>query len=233
VRTIGLLGGMSWESTAVYYRLINADVRDRLGPLRSARVVLVSVDFGEIERLQHEGRWDDAGALLADDARRLEAAGAECVVLCTNTMHKLADRIAGATSLPFLHIADATAAAVERIGARTVGLLGTGFTMEQPFFRGHLADRHGLHVLVPEQERRREVHRIIYQELCAGRVIAQSRAFLRETIAELVDAGSEAVLLSCTELMLLVEPGDATVPLVDSTAEHARAAVDFALGSDR
>jgi aspartate racemase len=232
MKTIGLLGGMSWESTAVYYRLINAGVRDRLGPLRSTRLVLLSVDFGPMERLQHEGRWDEAGALLADDARRLEAAGADCVVLCTNTMHKVADRIVAATGLPFLHIADATAAAVARVGARTVGLLGTGFTMEQPFFRGRLTDRHGLRVLVPGAEQRREVHRIIYEELCAGRVVEASRTFMRDTIADLVTAGAEAVLLSCTELMLLVGPGDARVPLIDSTAEHARAAVEFALADD-
>ena len=230
MRTIGLLGGMSWESTAVYYRLINEAVRDRLGPLRSARIALVSVDFGEIEALQHAGHWGEAGARLADDARRLESAGAECLVLCTNTMHKVADQIIAATSVPFLHIADATAAAVARIGARTVGLLGTGFTMEQPFFRDRLADRHGLQVLVPDVERRREVHRIIYEELCAGHVREPSRDFLRTTMAGLVDAGAGAILLSCTELMLLVGPGDAPVPLVDSTAEHARTAVEFALG---
>jgi aspartate racemase len=232
MRTIGLLGGMSWESTAVYYRLINESVRARLGPLRSAPLVLVSVDFGEIERLQHDGRWDDAGRLLATDARRLEAAGASCVVLCTNTMHKVADTIVAATHLPFLHIADATAAAVQRLGISTVGLLGTAFTMEQAFFREHLVARHGLQVLVPEAARRREVHRIIYEEICTGHVVATSRAFMRETITELVDSGAGAVLLCCTELMLLVAPEDAAVPLIDSTAEHVRAAVEFALAPD-
>jgi aspartate racemase len=231
MNTIGLLGGMSWESTAVYYRLINEGVRDRLGPLRSARLVLLSVDFGEIEQLQREGRWDVAGARLAEDARRLESAGAGCVVLCTNTMHKVATQVVAATRLPFLHIADATAAAVARHGARTVGLLGTGFTMEQAFFSGHLAQRHGLRVLVPDAVRRREVHRVIYEELCAGQVVETSRAFLRDTMAGLVTQGAETILLSCTELMLLVGPDDATVPLVDSTAAHALAAVDFALAS--
>ena len=229
--TLGLLGGMSWESTAVYYRLINEGVRDRLGGLHSARLVLLSVDFAGIERLQHEGRWDEAGELLADDARRLEAAGADCVVLCTNTMHKLADRIGAATRLPFLHIADATAAAVHRRGITAVGLLGTAFTMEQAFFRDRLADRHGLRVLIPDEARRREVHRVIYEELCVGRVEESSRAFLLESIAELVREGAGAVLLCCTELMLLVRPGDTTVPVIDSTTEHARAAVDFALAS--
>jgi aspartate racemase len=229
LRTLGLLGGMSWESTAVYYRLLNEGVRDRLGGLHSAPLVLLSVDFAGIERLQHAGCWDEAGEVLADGARRLEAAGAECVVLCTNTMHKLADRIDAATRLPFIHIADATAAAVHRLGITTVGLLGTAFTMEQSFFRDRLADRHGLRVLVPDEARRREVHRVIYEELCVGRVEESSRAFLLETIADLVRAGAGAVLLCCTELMLLVRPGDAAVPVIDSTTEHARAAVEFAL----
>jgi aspartate racemase len=229
MKTIGLLGGMSWESSAVYYRLINEAVRDRLGPLRSARLLLLSYDFGEIEQLQHTGRWDAAGALLAAGARSLEAGGADCVLLCTNTMHKVADSVAAATSLPFLHIADATATAVAKLGARKVGLLGTGFTMEQDFFRGRLRERYGLEVLIPEKEERDGVHRIIYSELCAGHVIDSSRAFVRGTISGMVSRGAEAILLSCTELMLLVGRQDATVPLVDSTAEHAAAAVAFAL----
>jgi aspartate racemase len=229
VRTIGLLGGMSWESSSVYYRLINEAVRDRLGPLRSARLLLFSFDFGEIEQLQHAGRWDDAGALLAAGARSLEAGGADCVLLCTNTMHKVADAVAAATSLPFLHIADATAAAVARIGARKVGLLGTGFTMEQEFFRGRLRAHYGLEVLIPEKADRDEVHRIIYEELCTGRVVETSRRAVRATISAMASRGAQAVLLSCTELMLLVHKDDSTVPLIDSTAEHAGAAVEFAL----
>jgi aspartate racemase len=229
MKTIGLLGGMSWESTTVYYRLINQGVRDRLGTLRSARIVLYSVDFSEIEQLQRGGRWDEAGALLAGHAGTLERAGAHCLVLCTNTMHKVAPVIEAATSTPLLHIADATAAAVAGHGARTVGLLGTAFTMEQEFFRGRLQERFGLQVLVPQPAERREVHRIIYEELCAGLIVPESRPALRQTMAGLVAAGAEVVLLSCTELMLLVRAEDCPVPIVDSTARHARAAVDFAL----
>jgi aspartate racemase len=230
MRRIGLIGGMSWESTAVYYRLINQDVRARLGPLRSAELLLASVDFGPVEQLQREGRWDDAGALLAGTARRLAAGGAECIVLCTNTMHKVAGHIEAAVALPLLHIADATGAAAVAAGARRVGLLATAYTMEQPFLKARLAQRFGLEVLVPEADQRRQVHRIIYEELCAGIVRETSRQVYRSVIGALCARGAQALVLGCTEIALLIGQDDSPVPVLDTTALHARAAVDFALG---
>jgi len=233
MRTIGLIGGMSWESSAEYYRLVNQRVRERLGPLRSAQLLMHSVDFGPIERAQHEGRWDDAGAILEDAARRLHAGGADCIVLCTNTMHKLADRIEAATPLPFLHIADPVGRAAARAGVRRVGLLGTAFTMEQGFMKDRLAQRHGLEVLVPGADDRAEVHRIIYDELCVGIVDGASRERYRRVIGALQARGAEAVVLGCTEISLLVKDEDSALPLLDSTALHAAAAVDFALAELR
>jgi aspartate racemase len=230
MRVIGLLGGMSWESTAVYYRLCNEFVRDRLGGLHSARVLVYSVDFAAIERMQAEGRWDEAGAALAGAAKALEAGGAEVLVLCTNTMHKVADAIVGAVSIPFLHLADVTADAVRAGGARSVGLLGTAFTMEQDFYRDRLAG-HGLHVLVPEAADRALVHRVIYEELCLGIVAEESRAAYRGVIERLVAAGAQGIVLGCTEIELLVGPEDSPVPVFATTRLHAGAAVDFALGS--
>jgi len=230
MRILGLIGGMSWESTAVYYRLINQEVRARLGPLRSAELLLYSVDFGPIEAMQREGRWDDAAGHLAAAARRLEAGGAECIVLCTNTMHKLAEQIAAATPLPLLHIADATGRAAVAAGARRVGLLATAYTMEQPFLKERLAQRFGLEVLVPDPDERREVHRIIYDELCAGVVRDASRQAYRRVIESLCARGAQAIVLGCTEIALLVGADDAPVPVLDTTALHAAAAVDFALG---
>jgi len=233
MRTIGLIGGMSWESSAEYYRLVNQRVRERLGPLRSAQLLMHSVDFGPIERAQHEGRWDDAGAILEDAARRLHAGGADCIVLCTNTMHKLADRIEAATPLPFLHIADPVGRAAARAGVRRVGLLGTAFTMEQGFMKDRLAQRHGLEVLVPGADDRAEVHRIIYDELCVGIVDGASRERYRRVIGALQAGGAEAFVLGCTEISLLVKDEDSALPLLDSTALHAAAAVDFALAELR
>ena len=233
MRTIGLIGGMSWESSAEYYRLVNQRVRERLGPLRSAQLLMHSVDFGPIERAQHEGRWDDAGAILEDAARRLHAGGADCIVLCTNTMHKLADRIEAATPLPFLHIADPVGRAAARAGVRRVGLLGTAFTMEQGFMKDRFAQRHGLEVLVPGADDRAEVHRIIYDELCVGIVDGASRERYRRVIGALQARGAEAVVLGCTEISLLVKDEDSALPLLDSTALHAAAAVDFALAELR
>jgi aspartate racemase len=229
VKTIGLIGGMSWESTVPYYRQINEAVKQRLGGLHSARLVLYSVDFHEIEQLQHAGDWDAAGAIMAAAARSLQAAGADFLVLCTNTMHKVADRIEAAVPLPLLHIADPTAAAIARAGHRTVGLLGTRFTMEQPFYRDRLVDRHGLRVIVPGAEDREAVHRIIYEELCLGIVTAPSRAVYQRVMAGLAAQGAQAIILGCTEISLLVTPADAQVPLFDTTAIHAQAAADAAL----
>jgi aspartate racemase len=229
VRTIGLLGGMSWESTVPYYRVVNEVVKARLGGLHSAKVVLVSVDFAEVERLQHAGDWDAAGALLAASARSLEAAGAECVVLCTNTMHKVADAIEAAVAIPLLHIADPTAEAVRAAGLRTVGLLGTRFTMEQAFYVGRLEARHGLTVLTPPPDDRALVHRVIYEELVLGRTLEASRDAYRRVMADLVARGAEGVVLGCTEIGLLVGPADASVPLFDTTALHAAAAGAWAV----
>lgn len=229
MRTIGLIGGMSWESSLEYYRLVNQAVQARLGGLHSARSVLVSVDFAEIAALQHAGQWDEAAARMVAAARSLERAGAECVVLCTNTMHKLAEAIEAGVQIPFLHIADATAAAIRGAGLRAVGLLGTRFTMEEDFYRGRLEARHGLRVLVPGAPEREVVHRVIYDELCRGLVRPESRAGYAAIIQGLVGAGAQGIVLGCTEIGLLVRAEDSPVPLFDTAALHAQAAVDFAL----
>ncbi|MCW2856411.1 MAG: aspartate/glutamate racemase [Marmoricola sp.] len=229
MRRIGLLGGMSWESSAEYYRLLNELVREREGGLHSADCVLLSVDFAEIEVLQSQGRWDEAGELLAEAALQLQAAGAQVVVLCTNTMHKVADAIESVLAVPFLHLADATAQAAVTAGLTKVGLLGTAFTMEQDFYRDRLAG-HGLDVVVPNDDDRALVHRVIYDELCLGIVTDQSRQAYVEVIGRLVEAGCEGVILGCTEIELLVRPSDSPVPLLATTRLHAEAAVAFALG---
>jgi len=223
-----MLGGMSWESTAEYYRLANQLVRERLGGLHSARVLLASVDFAELERLQVEGRWDEAGALLAREAAGLEAGGAELLVLCTNTMHKVADAVQAAVSIPLLHLADVTAAAVRRAGVTRVGLLATAFTMEQDFYVGRLAAV-GLDVRVPDADARAQVHRVIYEELCQGVIRDESRDRYRDVIADLVAGGADGIILGCTEIELLIGPDDATVPLFPTTRLHVDAAVEAAL----
>ncbi|WET07895.1 aspartate/glutamate racemase family protein [Pseudomonas sp. D3] len=228
MRTIGLIGGMSWESSAEYYRIINQRVRDQLGPLRSAQLLMYSVDFGPVEQAQHAGRWDDAALILEDAARRLQAGGAECVVLCTNTMHLVAPRIEAAVSIPFLHIADAAGSAAVAAGTLTVGLLGTAFTMEQDFLTSRLAAQ-GLNVLVPNAEERQAVHRIIYEELCVGVISEASRQVYQRVIASLAARGAQAVILGCTEIGLLIKPEHCDLPLLDTTALHAQAAVAFAL----
>ena len=229
MRTIGLLGGMSWESTALYYRLLNEQVRDRLGGYSSARCVLLSVDFAPIQALQAAGDWAGAGRLLADDARAVQAAGADFLVLCTNTMHTVADEIAAAVDIPLLHIGDGTAAAIRSAGLLRVGLLGTGYTMEQPFLRERLAAS-GLEVLVPEQADRDLVHRVIYEELVLGVVREESRRAYREVAERLVARGAQGVVLGCTEIELLIGPGDLGVPTFPTTALHVSAAVRAALG---
>jgi aspartate racemase len=228
MRKIGLLGGMSWESTALYYRLLNEDVRERLGGFHSARLVMASVDFAGIEALQVAGDWDAAGAALALEARSLEAAGAECLVLCTNTMHKVADTIEAAVEIPLLHLADVTADAVRAAGVERVALLGTRFTMEQPFYADRLRS-HGLDVLVPEGYDRTLVHDVIYEELVLGVVREESRAAYVDVVRRLVEQGAAGVILGCTEIELLIGPDDVEVPVFATTALHARAAVDFAL----
>ncbi len=229
MKTIGLIGGMSWESTIPYYRLINEVVRERLGGLHSARIILYSVDFHEIERLQETGEWETAGALLAGIAQTLESGGADFLVLCTNTLHKVAAMIESAVRIPLLHIADPSAEAIKAAGFSTVGLLGTRFTMEEAFYRDRLHKTHGLRVIVPDREDREIVHRVIFEELCRGHLAASSRQQYREIIGKLVDQGAEAVILGCTEISLLVEASDASVPLFDTTRLHALAAAEWAL----
>jgi aspartate racemase len=229
VKRIGLLGGMSWESSAEYYRLVNEMTRDRLGGLHSADCLLRSVDFAAVERLQRDGRWDEAGGALAAEAAALAAAGAELIVLCTNTMHKVADAITAAVDVPFVHIADATADAVRAHGLHTVGLLATAYTMEQDFYVGRLRDQHGLNVLVPDAAERRIVHTIIYDELCVGVIDDGSREKYRQIIAGLADRGAEGILLGCTEIDLLIAQPDSPVPVFDTTRLHAQRAVDLAL----
>ncbi len=227
-RVIGMLGGMSWESSAQYYRLANELVRERLGGLHSARVLLASVDFAEIEQLQASGRWEEAGQLLAEAAKRLQAGGAELLLICTNTMHKVADQVQAAVDIPLLHLADATAQAITRAGLSTVGLLGTAFTMEQDFYRDRLAS-HGFKVLVPSADDRAEVHRIIYDELCLGVLRGESRQVYRDVITRLVLAGAEGVVLGCTEIELLISAADSSVPIFPTTRLHVEAAVDASL----
>ncbi len=229
MKVIGLIGGMSWESSAEYYRIINETVRDRLGPLYSAKSLMYTVNFHEIERLQYKGRWDDAADVLVDAARRLERGGADCILICTNTMHKLAEQVAAAVSVPLIHIADATAQKVQAEKLKKVGLLGTAFTMEQPFYKGRLTEKFGLEVIVPDASDRQTVHRIIYDELCQGKVLPASKAQYVRIIDELAQRGAEGIILGCTEITLLVGQPDSPVPVFDTTTLHARAAVDFAL----
>ncbi len=229
MRTIGLLGGMSWESTQIYYKLINEAVRDRLGGLHSAECVLYSVDFEPIEQLQSNGAWEAAGAILADAARRVESVGADFLVLCTNTMHKVAPLIEAAIEIPLLHLADATGEAVRSAGFQTVGLLGTRFTMGEDFYRGRLTERHGLEVLVPPEPERDLIDRVIFEELCVGKCLDGSRRQYLDIIHRLAQHGAEAVILGCTEISLLVKPTDTSVPLLDTTAIHAEKAVAWAL----
>ena len=218
-----------WESTVTYYRRINETIKHRLGGLHSAKIVLYSVDFHDIERLQHAGDWEAAGAMLAEAARSLEAAGSDFLVLCTNTMHKVASPIESAVTIPLLHIADPTADEIKRAGHLTVGLLGTRFTMEQAFYRDRLSERHGLQVIVPTEEDRDIVHRIIYEELCLGVVLPESRSEYRRIMENLASQGAEAIILGCTEISLLVSQKDSPITLFDTTAIHARAAAEEAL----
>ena len=230
MKKIGLLGGMSWESTLEYYRIINETVKKRLGGLHSAECILYSVDFAEIEVLQHDNRWDLALDRLVHASRNIEIAGADCLLICTNTMHKLAPDIQQQLSIPLLHIADPTARAVRSAGLRTVALLGTRFTMEENFYRGRLErPPHGLQVLIPPENDRQIVHRVIYDELCLGIIEAASAQRYARIIGRLVDAGAEGVILGCTEIGLLVKPEDYAIELFDTTRIHAEAAVDFAL----
>lgn len=229
MKVIGLVGGMSWESSAHYYRLVNEGVKARLGGLHSARCLLASVDFAEVEPLQRADRWDEAGALLNEAALGLERAGAELLVLCANTMHKVADRMMEGVRAPLVHIADATAKRVRSAGVRRIGLLGTRYTMEQDFYRRRLEERHGLEVIVPAAEDRAEVHRVIFEELVLGQVRERSRARYAAICAALLGEGAQGIVAGCTEIGMLLRPEDVAAPLFDTTEIHAQAAVELAL----
>ena len=229
MKTIGLIGGMSWESTATYYRDINLGIQAQLGGLHSAKMMMYSVDFHEIEQLQASGQWDAAGALLAEVAQTLERAGAQGLVLCTNTMHNVANTIQAAVHIPLLHIADSTAVAIRAQGYTTVGLLGTRFTMEQDFYRRRLEDNHGLTVLIPDAPDRDHVHRVIYDELCQGKLLPASRAAYLRVIDTLRARGAQAIILGCTEIALLVQQHDCSLPLFDTAALHADSAARWML----
>lgn len=231
MKTIGLLGGMSWESSLEYYRFINEAVRDRLGGLHSAQCLMFSFDFAQIEALQMAGDWDTAGRLLAEAAQNLERGGAECIVLCTNTMHKLARFIEEAVSIPLLHISDPTGQAIRAAGIDTIGLLGTRFTMEHDFYKGRLIEKFGLNVLTPDDTGRTIVHDIIYQELVLGDVRDESRTAYQQVMADLVSRGAQGIILGCTEIELLIKPEHSPVPTFDTTYLHALAAVDWALSN--
>lgn len=229
MKTIGLLGGMSWESTELYYRWINEGIKAKLGGLHSAKIAMYSVDFQEIEEMQHAGDWDAAGEVLADAGKKIEAAGADFLLICTNTMHKVAPQVEAAINIPLLHLADATAMQIKAQGYDTIGLLGTNFTMEQDFYRGRLESKHGLNVLVPDTADRQLVHSVIYDELCLGTVKNDSRVEYLRIIDELHAAGAQGVIEGCTEIVMLVQQQHTAVPLFDTTTIHAQAAVDLAL----
>jgi aspartate racemase len=229
MKTIGLIGGMSWESSIEYYRIINETTKQKLGDLHSAKSLMVSVDFAEIEKLQREDRWDEAAQILVKCAQDLERGGADCVVLCTNTMHKLADQIIASVKIPFLHIADATAEKIVAAGMKKIGLLGTRFTMEHDFYKGRLIHNFRLDVLIPDKEDRDIVHHVIYDELVQGKILDASRMEYKRIMKSLVAQGAQGIILGCTEIELLVKQEDSTVPLFPTTSIHAAAAVEFAL----
>ncbi|GAB4333453.1 MAG: aspartate/glutamate racemase family protein [Candidatus Abyssubacteria bacterium] len=230
MKVIGLIGGMTWESSLEYYRIINEEVKTRLGGFHSAKILMYSVDFQEVERQQSRGRWDESARLLVESAERLERGGADLLLICANTMHRVADEVESAVRIPLVHIADATAAEASRLGARRLGLLGTRYTMEEDFLKGRLS-RHGLSVIVPGERSREAVHAVIYDELCFGKIVPESRRAVLGIIEELREGGAQAVVLGCTELPLLVKQSDTSVVLLDTTALHARRAVELALAS--
>ncbi|HDR15643.1 MAG TPA: aspartate/glutamate racemase family protein [Desulfobacteraceae bacterium] len=231
MKTIGMIGGMSWESSVEYYRLVNLKVREAMGGLHSAECIMYSFDFADIETLQNSGKWDEAAELLLETALKLENAGADFVIICTNTMHKNAGFVAEHINIPLLHIADAAAAEVKGRGIKSVGLLGTQFTMEEDFYKGRLAEKHGLEVLVPDRKTREEVNRVIYEELCRGVIRPESRNFYRDVVEKLAERGAGGIILGCTEIGLLVKQEDSPVPVFDTTEIHASAAVRYALGT--
>ncbi|MBR9875692.1 MAG: aspartate/glutamate racemase family protein [Vibrionaceae bacterium] len=231
MKTVGMLGGMSWESTASYYKALNEGVKSRLGGLHSAKICLYSVDFDEIEKLQHQGKWSETAQILAEAAKSVERGGADFLMICTNTMHKVVPEIESHISIPILHIADATAESLVQDGVTKVGLLGTRFTMEQDFYKGRISEKFGIEVVVPNVDEQTVVHDIIYQELCLGEIKSESRDRYLKIIANLHAQGAQAVILGCTEIALLVKQSDTTVPLYDTTEIHAAHGVEWALGN--
>jgi aspartate racemase len=229
MKTIGMLGGMSWESSLAYYRIINETVKDRLGELHSAKSLMYSFDFEEIEALQHQGKWDEATAMMVAAAQQVERGGADLLIICTNTMHKMAEEVQSAVAIPLLHIADVTSEKIRAAGLETVGLLGTNFTMEEDFYKGRLVDKYELEVLIPDKDGRSVVNEVIYNELCLGVIKDASRSAYRQIMTDLADQGAEGIILGCTEIGLLVNQEDSRVPLYDTTQIHAEAAVDYAL----
>lgn len=231
MKTIGMIGGMSWESSLEYYRLVNELVKDRLGGYHSAKVIMNSLDFAEVELLQHEGRWQEAGIMMADAALTLQNSGADFVVLCTNTMHKCTPEIEAAIQIPFLHIVDPTAEAICKMGIKTIGLLGTKFTMEEDFYKGRLKDKFSLEVIIPSTGDQEKIHQVIFQELVLGKTNPESSKAYLDIISKLIQNGAEGIIFGCTEIGLLISPDDVHVPVFDTTILHARAAVDFAFQS--
>jgi len=231
MKTIGLLGGMSWESSLEYYRMINEAVRARLGGLHSGKIIMYSVDFADIESLQHEGKWDECTEIMIDAAVRVQKGGADILLICTNTMHRMADEVQRHIEIPLLHIADATAEKIRAASVTKVGLLGTRFTMEEDFYKGRLIAGHGLNVIVPPERARENLHRVIYEELCLGKISPSSREATIHMMDALVQEGAEGIILGCTEIGLLIRQEDSKVPVFDTTRIHALAAVEYALGS--
>lgn len=232
MKTIGMVGGMSWESTLEYYRILNESVKEKLGGFHSAKCILYSVDFEEVERLQHLGEWDSLTKLMILAAKKVESAGADFILICTNTMHKMADEVQDAIHIPLLHIVDVTAEAIQANGQNRVGLLGTKFTMEQDFYKKKLQDKYGFDVLIPSEEERQVIHDILYVELCLGKIEEPSRNKFKDIIHNLIDRGAQGIILGCTEIPLIVAQKDYEVPLYDTTALHARAAVEYAIPKD-
>jgi aspartate racemase len=231
MKTIGLIGGMSWESSIEYYRIINQAIRAELGGVHSGKIVMVSLDFAEIEILQNQGKWDEATRILVDAGSVIEKAGADFLLICTNTMHLMADEVQAGIDIPLLHIADATARSIKTRDLIDVGLLGTRFTMEKEFYRGHLKDKHQLNVLIPDQDDRETIHRIIYEELVKGVINEASREKYQGIISDLIDKGAQGIILACTEIGLLIKQEDIPTPVFDTMEIHALAAVDAALGN--
>jgi len=230
MKTIGLIGGMSWESSLEYYRIINETVKEMLGGFHSAKSIMYSVDFEEVEKLQHQNKWEDATEIMVDVAQRVEKAGADFIVMCTNTMHKMAVEVQKSIEIPLLHIADVTAENIKARGFKKVGLLGTKFTMEEDFYKGRLYKKHGIEVIIPDEKERQIIHDILYDELCLGEIKKISKDKFREIIDDLVERGAEGIILGCTEIPLLVNQEDYEIPLFDTTTIHAKAAVEYALG---